>query len=165
MSKRPFDSLTDRGKRLRIAKDVLVQLDTKKIKATRGVYFSADNSKCKFDSSTSVQEVVKKSRNCKACALGALFVCAIRTKNGLTLSDVEASVYGDIGIGSYPIKNRLHNYFDEAQLQLIESAFEGRDFSRYGTDISEVTLQDGILTVWVSSPKKEVPVRTSFQIT
>lgn len=137
MSQRKFDTLTPAGQRVRIAKDVIDQLTKKKIKARTGVYLSLGGEVTLGSMGESSARDVLASVRCEACALGSLFVSSVHIKNGLLASEtfVNSSVYdevadiinGVVSCDTSVMRERLEEYFDEQQLDLIESAFETSD--------------------------------------
>lgn len=153
MSQRKFDSLTLAGQRVRIARDVIDQLTTRKIRAKTGVYLSLGRIEDVVDfDDKSVQEVLEKTK-CEACALGSLFVASVRIKNGLLASESldETTIYVQDGSNSRyedivtcdnsVMRERLAEYFDDEQVDLIESAFETADM---GDDDNLEQIEDAI---------------------
>lgn len=107
LSNEQFKNLSNKEKRVAIAKDVLSQLDLKRIKAESGTY------------------LVTEDDRCTCCALGSLVVasCSLKDKS---IHNMES--FDDC-------KDHLKKYFSTMQLNLIESAFEydydcGYDFSK-----------------------------------
>lgn len=77
-----------------ICRDVIAQLNAKKIVATNGDYGT-----------------VMQDGTCQACALGSMFISVNGTRRLLSTSD-------------YDMRKRLAPYFDERELLDIETAFE-----------------------------------------
>jgi len=123
--------------RIAIAKDVLKQLNAKKIIAASGTWITdskmpdLDEYVCdlqnkgerKFD----VKNYVNKVNQCEVCALGSLFVSAVNLYNNVYISTDKNSNPQDqvwnifTNLSSSPLKR----YFSVAQLKYIEAAYEG----------------------------------------
>ncbi len=123
MSKK-FSELSAAGKRVRIAKDVLQWLASKKLTAMSGEYIKV------LDSDGLEKYPAKKVNgfNCEACALGAIFACAVERKPRLAGGNL-------IRFGG-AIHSQLRSVFDREQLLLIENAFEQCDI-HYDTQDNE----------------------------
>ena len=153
---RRFSKKSPDEKRVTIARDVLRQLGTK-IRPHFGVW-------ARFIGDVPVEEISDSVRNiktelaeveafadddteCRACALGSLFVCAVRQADGLKAADVEwifEKIIDDededdgrtsAGLGQNDIFGYLERFFEHNQLRLIELAFErGRGGISYDTE-------------------------------
>lgn len=118
-----FEELSKDQQRVEIAKDVLLQIKKEFITPNSGSYLhflkAEDHSSCdKF------QEIIsKKVQKCQACAVGAMFVCAVKNYNSceLTGSPWDSTWY------DREMRNHLKKYFTLNQLHLIELYFEGED--------------------------------------
>lgn len=131
-----FKAASATQKRMMIAEDVLDQLSAKKIKAAhRGwalmTFDTPQNPK---------QEVcnVMDKAQCTCCALGAMMLSEVRINDKLKLG----TLLDDDGLGLEfrmyhgADEDRLCDYFEDAQIRLIESAYE-RGTGRYdGTERS-----------------------------
>lgn len=173
MATRNFSQLTDAGKRMRIASDVIAQLDAEKIIAKNRTYlkmtFGEDVVKkivmeeMTFDElmdgardslgdhlkEMSVAKAIDSAETCEACAMGALFTCAVRMKNGLSVEDADGDVEVDswenaveINVERDAMDSRLEDYFDLDQLRLIETAFECSSFMEHD-DEDDSDIDDG----------------------
>lgn len=119
--RRPYDSLTDKGKRLRIARDVIAQVESMRIRPKQGTYISFTSV---YDGDGRRIEVknwarpVKEAEACTACALGSMFVsrCEL-TKPLVTIGQADRTPSEDMAAA-------LSDVFSEQQLGLIEAAFE-----------------------------------------
>jgi hypothetical protein len=131
-----FDKASPARKRIIIAKDVIKQLELKKLIAKTGVYFVPGNFKRVsahlFDIDTELegfknkelQEVIKKN-TCTVCALGSMFACHIRINDNYKLSENNISKLS--GNNRHTPQDEMHEllkYFGHRQLALIEIAFE-----------------------------------------
>ncbi len=113
--------LSKKAMRIAIAKDVLSLLKAKdSIVAKSGVYLT-----CSCDADALINEVPLGNaqenidvltKECRVCALGALFVGAVDLYNKCQLQ--EFGGYGNI-------VNKLRDFFSDKQLYLIEGCFEG----------------------------------------
>jgi len=106
----PFEDLSPAEKRVKIALDVIVRIETKKIHPRRGSF---------------VNRIIDNNveKECVACAVGALLVCCdVRSKERLS-EHFWHNIY------SSPADRRmihkiLEPYFESSQLDEIEAAFE-----------------------------------------
>lgn len=106
-----FLALSKSEQRIVLAKDVIDILQSNKITAKRCAYFEMYGHSKKDE----INELVGKTP-CKVCALGGLFVAEVMYTDRATIGDADNRFF---------IKDRLNEYFEERQLGLIESAFEG----------------------------------------
>jgi hypothetical protein len=130
MSTRKFDSLTPRGKAVRVAKDVLLQLKAKKYKAKNLTYFSFEEFEKLLESynklpyydyvekekealKSDLKTTIASTKKCEVCALGAS-ICSLANLNGPVT--VQTAREGG--------KRELQEIFPGGQLSYIESAFE-----------------------------------------
>lgn len=129
-SEAAFKKAKPAEKRVMIARDVLAQLRAKKLIARSGIYVSPSpvNSfgECEPLADGVPQDFrefmvapVSPGAQCTACALGGIFACAVKFKNDVRTREA-AEVYSD----DVEIKRYLDQVFSEAQLELIECAFE-----------------------------------------
>lgn len=107
---------------VRIAKDVIKQLDLGKFIAENGtyLYLGIGESYGWGPQDKSFQDKLKEVKNCHVCALGGLFCSYVNLKNKVTV--------GDLHNGSTLDKNlreKLKDVFDESTLRVIEACFEG----------------------------------------
>lgn len=120
MSIRKFDTLTPRGKAVRIAKDVLLQLKVKKLIATEGKYFTAYYDWTKIKEGVDLEDLktlTNISNSCQACAIGAA-ICSYANLNGpIRYSQAQHGT-------SIRTIFSSNNIFSLETLGLIEAAFE-----------------------------------------
>lgn len=121
----PFSKLSKPQQRVRIAKDVLLQLKKKKYIAAEGAYIN--NTDLMFysglSSSDDIQKNFSKIHECRCCALGSCLLSITKFKNTLNVGDV---------MGKYNFlqkSKKLFKMFSPKQLLLIENSFEGRPSS------------------------------------
>lgn len=137
-----FEALSPEKQRVRIAKDVIAQLELKKIKATEGTYFEAFGVSLDPDKGTEsqralqVDNVVKSAKQCQVCALGALFTAQVLIKDKLTVEGADGWLdtwENTVGVPGDGARAYLEAHFSMDQLDLIESAFEKwTDEDRFG---------------------------------
>lgn len=118
--------------RIEIAKDVLLQIEAKKIIAMSMKYF-APKTNNKY-AGKQLQEVLPKIKKCEACAVGSIFYSYVTKHNNF---EIDA-----FGIKSVqPDDNReLMSMFTLKQIRLIETAFEDGGFS-FPTDYSDSVIE------------------------
>lgn len=119
-----FNRLPIKEKRIRIAKDVLEQIKSKKLIASRSHNYMSIDSELeeKYDS---MQDFMKADEGvCKVCAMGAVLMSKASIAN-----DCEMMIAED----DYIIGN-LKGIFTLRQLRLMEIAFEG-DFVTCDIDV------------------------------
>lgn len=130
--------LSERAKmRIRIAKDVLLQLKERKLKPAH-LYadFSGKKSIEDLKPGTDLQPLFKE-KNCQVCAIGALFVAKVRRYNDAqTTTYAFDQKYSDF-IGNAFIHKNLRNIFSKNQLNDMEAAYESQ--LTYMTDKERMT--------------------------
>ncbi len=104
-----------------IAKDVLLQIKSKKIVAEAGVYFIL-KTKSQFKGKQ-LQEVLPRIKKCEVCALGSLFYSFINKHNDFKIDDEGLDM---TSFHHSDMRSRI-TMFPIANLELIECAFENRD--------------------------------------
>lgn len=116
-------------KRIMIAKDVILRLNTENIIVNGGNFMSNPMYKGKYfnKSTTQFKTVLNNSEvMCRVCAKGALFCSVIGRINNLTLEVLEDERY-NVNVDSFDdaMHQKLLEYFSKEQIDLIETAFEG----------------------------------------
>lgn len=116
--------------RITIAKDVLAQLDAKKIVATPGTWVDDSNlgslsdyvyeETADSDAPIDACEFTEGITKCRCCALGSIFISLTKVSRVLLSGSLHAEDVFD-HLPSSP----LTRYFSVKQLELIEQAFEG----------------------------------------
>lgn len=130
---KPFEKQTKAEKRVTIARDVLSQLDVRLI-ATEGVWVGSKDSRrlpIGKDINAEVCSLTRKQKKCEVCGIGALFVASVERADKLKVSaledlrGLEMATPGDFtGISESDCFDYLKRFFDDDQLDAIESAFE-----------------------------------------
>lgn len=120
-----FEELSPEAKRVAIAKDVLKQLRAKKILATRGLYMDTELLLTDVEEDDQVCDVLKKVDECRACALGSMFVAAAGLNDKITVGEAKAHYTVTFDVGGDTCYNYLLEFFPRPQLQMMEAVFEG----------------------------------------
>ncbi len=129
-----FSKLGKAAARVAIAKDVIAQVGRRKLRPAEGHYLAIQDHFLR-DVVTEIsgrqfQDVVLGARECRVCALGALFTTAVMVRDQWTIRQVGAyrSYIGDadIAVDRDHMVAYLKPWFSARQLALIESAFEMR---------------------------------------
>jgi hypothetical protein len=141
-----FAKMPKARKRVAIARDVLAQLGTK-IVAITGQYLASDLRQ--LNAADQLQKHLVKIKTCKACALGAMFVCGVQIANDLTVRDSGLDSTGRLrGIDRTRSTANvyLRRFFSREQLALIESAYEVTDMTDEDNDVTldEDSLSDAL---------------------
>jgi hypothetical protein len=113
-----FQALSDKKKRIAIAKDVLKQVEAEKYLPTVGIYFYIDLGADvdPVPRGADVQKVLRSSNaKCEVCAVGAAFASAARLGNNLFYKTSREAIAMD----------RIF----EGHVDSMEHAFEGCDSS------------------------------------
>jgi hypothetical protein len=121
-----FAALSGPMKRVTIARDVLLQLEAKRLVPSFGNYLRIDEDDF-IDAldDDGVREVLAENQ-CHACGIGSLFVAAVDRVNECTVGDME----GELNNSTFMVKY-LSEWFERDQLIMIESAFEGHFISAH----------------------------------
>lgn len=118
----PFSKLSKPEQRVKVAKDVLLQLKKKTYIASVGKYVvTNDLLEIGLKKEDDIRKNFKKIQQCRCCALGSCLLSITKFKNTLTVGDLGG------GINSYKEKEakKLFTMFSPQQLLLIENSFEG----------------------------------------
>lgn len=129
-----FAKLTNTTQRIKIAEDVLAQLKAKAYAATQGTYCSIKGISLWANRGKELRDAVetKAVESCTVCALGSMFMSAIRlgdnckVTNSVSMYNGESEEGNYIAVGGDLIHDRIHQIFGQDR-RLIESAFEGAD--------------------------------------
>lgn len=143
-----FKRLKPAQQRVRIAKDVLKQLDLKKIIPKEGTYVSLGGEglfkKGGAVKQGDLQSILcgKDVESCHVCALGSVFVGAVRLADEVrsnVLYNGEEHVGGDayepiyarrLSASGVFVRDYLSRFFTDLELDVMESYFETSSFSR-----------------------------------
>jgi len=118
-----FTKLSKPEQQVAIARDVMRHLNSGHFIARHEKYMHTDGGGPDgpvIVTDTQVQTVLR-ARKCRLCALGGIFAATVERYNELTMGEMNF----DLGDSAMQL-NYLRPYFDESQLRLIETAFEGR---------------------------------------
>jgi hypothetical protein len=120
MKEKPFEKLSKRAKRKKIAGDALLQLNNSAIEVSVGFGYITvtDEITHRYDNEE-LDLVLKENKNvCKVCIMGGLLVGDVMNRDNLGL--IDADMFDGVDI-----IDRLSDYFPEDNLRLSETAFEG----------------------------------------
>lgn len=122
-----FEALSSADKRVAIAQDAKAQILASKVVPNRGT-FVAGLAILRDAVGHDLQSVLlQDSAHCSACAIGSLFVSTVRKANKFMITE-DVQYWGGIGSNTRqkasPMFERLREYFEFKQIQLIECAFE-----------------------------------------
>lgn len=121
-----IDSLSPAQARVVIAKDVLAATRAKKFIPTNGTYCAIGKIDVKVGKG--LRPALKKMKDCRVCALGAMFIAKVARFNDFTVSanDISGLPWDseDFETSRDAITDTLGRYFDSEQMTLIENAFE-----------------------------------------
>ena len=132
ISAEEFNALPNNEKRILIAKDVILQVESQRIKLVGGAFIKSKKLETFLNKQhDSVQlQTVLPDFVCTVCAKGALFLSDITTRNNYMVCNLS--------IDNRDIEYKL-DYFDNIQLDLIEMAFETKVFSHTNRKLYEFT--------------------------
>lgn len=121
-----FNKLPVAKQRIRVAKDVIKQIDIKKYTVDTGRYVDDVEFKGYRDySHLDIKDNFANIKKCQVCAIGACLLSITHFKNKLSFYDVGHNIYS---LRNAKVK-KLLSLFSKEQLLLIESAFEGLSYS------------------------------------
>lgn len=129
-----FEKLSPARKRVAIIRDALAQLGSRLVPEHK-TYVSAPEIAhlLRENPNAQLQQAFNKMEECSVCAKGALFVCLVDRANALKITDLQYDTRSNGTFDGKEVDTYLPNLFSENQLELIETAFEGR---AYGSTLS-----------------------------
>lgn len=136
-----WEEMSPKQQRIALAKDVIAQIEAKKLYISQGQYFNIFGEKCEdIDTIKGNAQVNKKLKEgeiaCECCAKGALFTVHMLKTNHFTFDDYK-KLEDKIGSDRNRfICGRLDDIFPQSQMNLMETAFEG-EIIYSGGDIEE----------------------------
>lgn len=126
-----FAILSHQEKRVAIAKDVLKQLDARRLVAQSKTWLVGGAGTIRIteeDHEKPLCQLLASQESCNVCALGGILVSAAKLANAATVNDVrDKNTEGYFVVDMFTMLPYLKNFFDESQLRLIELAFERGD--------------------------------------
>lgn len=150
---RAFARMTPAQKRVTIARDVLSQLQARRITAESGTYLRTKNRVVvkKKDEGDDLGKLTRQIKTCNACAVGSLFLCAVERADKLKLGsaddDAAMARRGPLESSFNDLDLDLHRYlgkfFSAEQLAAIEGAFENGSVGGAACRMLEVVEDDG----------------------
>lgn len=135
-----FEKATREEKRVQIAKDVLLQLSLRRI-TPKSTYFTNESAELKFKDSKNglddgqyrqVQDILKETPRCEACAIGSVFVATVDRLDELTTRNMWAI---DEKVDMVKYLSEKMELFNYEELELIEEIFE--DYVRSKKPLSQ----------------------------
>lgn len=149
-AKKAFLRMSPAQKVVRIAKDVLEQIEAKWICPTRGTWVSRSGdirepiyfgkSGRLIGADKQLRDLLPRLEACNACAVGSLFLCTVARADALTIGDLSrgtSTPFVSFHGLSRPVRDYMLRYFSVSQLRLIEIAFEGGGGAHGSTDDHE----------------------------
>lgn len=136
LTTRKFDKLSPADKRIYIARDVLAQLQLGQLKAKSMTYVDGgafDKYLSARDKKRDLGELLDGEK-CSACAIGSLFVCAVRVADRAPVTSflpIPEATRLDARDGK--MREYLDRFFSREQQALIEAAFEGSDIAAHAS--------------------------------
>lgn len=144
-SNNDFEKMTAKEKRVTIARDVLMQIQSKRLIPKSGVWLLGVVDGV-FEKDIELQKVLENVKECEGCALGGMFMCTVERANKLKISQLEDTYincdqnhknFGEITaneVSQNDIYNYMKRFFSKTQLDLIETTFE---LTNGGAEVSE----------------------------
>lgn len=120
-----FNSFSPEMKRIQIAKDVLIRIEIGNI-LPKNVHFIEDKYQLKR-AGHDLKTVINSIPNCSCCAKGALFLSQIGRTNSFDTCDFSLTGYG-MNSSKGNEHKKLLELFSLEQLDMIETAFEGKSY-------------------------------------
>lgn len=124
MTNKEFNRLSNKDKRIALAKDVIKQLEANKIIPTCGVFvqnWELRSRISRLNEPMELQLLLENYPPCLVCAKGALFITDIMARNNFSVDKNKGLMRGT---ANSVIPKRLP-FFSILQLNLIEKFFEG----------------------------------------
>jgi len=114
-----FNKMSKAKKRITIAEDVLASLKMGKYKAETGTYIEVNTNKDHDSLPTDSQALLRTEEvQCDVCAIGAIFASKVRKGNKCNYDLFN-------GNNDSSLIANLKGIFNEIELRIIETAFEG----------------------------------------
>jgi len=130
--KRPKTARMRATQRVRIAKDVLAQLNAGTILAKRGDYVTwSDADFTKVLRKSEANEKIVLPDVVSACAIGSVFTAALDRYDAMRIKDLASPGYAEIE--DHDMLMYLQPWFEEDELRLMECIFED-NYHRYRMD-------------------------------
>lgn len=118
ITKKQFDRMSPKNRRIRVAEDTITTIEAKMTVPQAGCFLYSFSSGASFaNRPAGVIHNLESGIHCQACAIGSMAVAACQRFNGHTSGDLEDSAYEDL-------RTALEGVFFRKQLMMIECAFE-----------------------------------------
>ena len=137
LTNKAFMKANKARRRVLIVKDALIRFDLQNLKLIHGNYVNLhDNSSVRPYSTDSFKDFINTDNTiCNVCAKGALFCSIVGRVNNVLAKDALNSAWSN-NSGDKP-HELLLKYFDVKQLDMIETAYEGRSYLHEMDDFTE----------------------------
>lgn len=140
ISKKAFDKLSKKEKRIRVAQDVIDRISLSQLTPRAGNFCIFNEIPLEVEKEEKLSERLKSLElKCTVCAKGGLFLSYIGIVNNYNTSPLATNLYGE-SIQSDEMK-QLMEVFDAKQLAMIETAFE-RSYFSWNAPLSYYEIQD-----------------------
>jgi hypothetical protein len=131
-----FNTFTKAQKRVILAKEVLNQLKLKTISPKMGSYIRVSEKSINKYGAESLQTCVLNGKvKCQVCAEGSLLLAYVLYKNKLNVGEF---------VDDFDIAKRLKGIFSKQELDLIEAAFEKKDFAWTSNKLEKAQIKSAI---------------------
>lgn len=151
-----FEKLTPAQKRVAIARDVLAQIEMKKFVPVNGTWLTDYNdaeeelfSLKDVKDNKELRDVLNKKETCTGCALGGLFMCAVKRVDALKIHDLVAVKEAKEAVkNSYTtygsnIDNHLHEGKSIDMGDIIKYFAKIKLFSKQQSELIELAFENG----------------------
>lgn len=118
-----FAKASPAEKRVIIAKDILLQLASKRLQASTGVWLDAKLDVAAWEQKGEAQDIIIDAKSCNACALGSIFLSTLEHANEFKFNNFK-SINQKAEIHYEQFREYLLGFFEHDQLRAIELAFE-----------------------------------------
>jgi len=139
-----FEVMSASEKRVTIARDVLVQIESRRLKPEFSVWLKKKRGSLfsKPKENEEVRDALAKIKECSGCAIGGMFMCAVERADKLKISELDdAEMCKDYDedivveeLSEQDSFNYLKRFFDSDQLELIEAVFESNGGASFVDD-------------------------------
>jgi len=129
-----FKQMTRQERKVAIAKDVIANLDVMDFRKGNGYVVSDDDidfERIMRFGVTNQQIANEAKKQCQVCARGAMMLCKIGKFNEFDFSELE----GFSDIDDETTTDALEEAFDQDELEMIESCFEGSSYYNGDLDL------------------------------
>lgn len=120
-----FAKASPAEKRVIIAKDILLQLASKRLQASTGIWLDAKLDVAADRQKEEAQDIILDAKSCNACALGSIFLSTLEHANKFKFNSFNyKNISQKAEIHYQQFREYLLGFFEHDQLIAIELAFE-----------------------------------------